>query len=206
MTTQNNLKEKARKVFKGLDGFDYAILRYFCEKGPTSKYKASVTLKNQIPRATIYRRIQNLKDKGFLKVVGHKKFERGTLKVDVEILSAETLKSSLAIYGSGIEPRKVIEQPSSEEKRKSILIQRLGSYEKILEFQNNVLDSLIEVNEDLTDKKGDLNILNILYAMLLVRRPDYMSKLLNQCIGKEYNKKAVQEFIKAVKFLQKEGF
>lgn len=203
---ENSLKEKARKVFKGLSEKDYAILKFFCEKGPTSKYKASVTLKKQIPRATIYRKIQNLKEKEFLKVVGHEKFERGSLKSDVEILSVETVKSSLAVFGSGIEPRKVIETPSLVEKRKSIIIGKLGSYEKILEFQNNILDSLIEVNEDLTDKKGDLNILHIIYTILLVRKPDYMNKLLNQCMGKEYNKKAVQEFIKTVKFLQKEGF
>jgi hypothetical protein len=35
--------------------------------------------------------------------------------------------------------------------------------------------------------------------MWLVREPSCMSKLLDQCVGKEHNWKAVQEFIEAVK-------
>jgi len=210
--TQNSLKEKARKVFKGLDEADYAILKFFYQEGPTSKYKVSRYFEGyeqqkphrRISRATVYRKIQNLKDKQFLEVIRRGKFERGSLKSDVEILSAETLKGNFAVLGSGVDPNEVFKAPPKKQAQKSSVIRKMTSYEKQHELYSHILDSLIEVNEDLTDKKGNLNLMHFLNTLLLVKRPDYMCNLLNESVIKGNKKIAVKEFLKLVKFLEKD--
>jgi len=204
-----NLKEKARKVFKGLDDGDYAILRFFCEEGPASKYKASRYLEGKterkpeqkIARATVYRKIEDLKNKQFLKVIRHEKFERGSLKSDIQILSAETVKGGFAVFGSGIDPIKVLEEPPS----KDYLIRKTASYEKQLELFNNIFDSLIELGIDLTERKGSFpDMMHFLNSALLIRRPQYISKSLEQLGVPNDIRKALRSFSKLTKFLQED--
>jgi hypothetical protein len=205
----DSLEEKARKVFKGLDEDDYAILRFFYENGPNSKYRASRYFEGyeqqkpyrKISRATIYRKIQNLKDKQFLEVVRRGKFKRGSLKSDIEILSAETLKGNFAVLGSGIDPQRVFTQPPS----KGRLIRKSATFNSQFEFFNNVLDSLIELNVDLTDKKGSFpNMMYFFNQALLIRRPSYVDKSMEQYGVPRNIKKAMKAFTKLTKFLQKE--
>jgi len=209
MSLEISLKEKARKVFKGLDDADYSILKFFYEKGPTSKYKASryferkekLKPKMKISRATVYRKILSLKNKSFFKVVGLSKFERGKLKSSVEILSAETLKGNFAVLGSGIDPQKVFTQPSSGDR----LVRKSVTYNKQFEFFNNVLDSLIELDEDLTDKKGSVpKLMHFLNTALLSQRPDYVAKSMERFGVPRDIKQTVKGFTKLTKFLQKE--
>jgi len=209
MGSEISLKEKARKVFKGLDDADYNILRFFYEKGPTSKYKASryferkekLKPKMKIPRATIYRKIKKLKDKQFLKVVGLDKFERGKLKSDVDILSAETFKGNFAVLGSGIDPQRVFTQPSSKDR----LIKKSVTYNKQFEFFNTVLDSFVELDVDLTDEIGSVSkMMHLLNTALLSQRPNYVEKSMERLGVPRDIKKAIRGFTKLTKFLQKE--
>jgi hypothetical protein len=204
-----SLKEKARKVFKGLDDDDYNILRFFCEEGPTSKYKASRYFDGEtekkpikkIARATIYRKIQNLKEKQFLKVVGHEKFERGSLKSDVEILSVETFKGGYAVFGSGVDPAKIFEEPRSEDS----MIKKTASIERQFDFANNSFDSLIELGIDLTERKGSFpDMAYLINTALLIRRPQYIAKLMEQHGVPGDIKKAIKNFTTLTKFLRED--
>jgi len=208
MDLESGLMAKTHKVFRGLDDDDYSLIRFFYEKGPASKYKAlryfsgmeSLRPDKSIPRATLYRKIHDLIGNQFLKVVGHDKFERGNLKSDVEILSADTLKSEMAVLGSGINPKKVFTGPDS----KHGIIRKAAAYGELLGFANNVLDSLIEFNEDLTEKKGTPDLLYLMNSALMIKRPDYMNSVMKQFGVPGDVKKVIGNINKVTKLLRKE--
>ncbi len=197
-TLENSLREKVRNVFKGLTREDFAILKFFYEKGSGSKYEASVNLK--IPRATVYRKIQTLKEKGFLKVVDKKIFQRGSLKSEVEILTC-TLKGFLASLGSDINLHKILESSPSEISLENSTITKITSYDLQLELFNKLFESLNDLNEDLTDKKVDLNLL---FLNLIFKNPDYIVKLLNKAGVRMENLKVTREILKLAEFLKRE--
>jgi len=172
---ENSLRENVRKLFKGLSSEDFDILKFFYEKRKASKYEASVNLK--IPRATVYRRIQVLKEKGFLEVVDKKTFQRGSLKSEVEILKY-TVKGILATFGSNINLREFFEGLPPEIKIESSTIAKLASYEVQLEFFNKLFEKLNYLNEDLTDKRVDLNTIANLYLYLAFTNMDFLNYII----------------------------
>jgi hypothetical protein len=198
-TLENCLRENVRKVFKGLTSEDFEILRFFYEKGQGSKYEASVNLK-KIPRATVYRKIQTLKQKGFLKVVDKKIFQRGSLKSEVEILTY-TLKGFLATLGSNINLHKILENSPLEVSLENSLMTKIASYELQLELFNKLFENLSDLNEDLTDKKVDLNLL---FLNLMLKNPDYVVKLLGKAGVRIENLKVTREILKLADVLRKE--
>jgi DNA-binding MarR family transcriptional regulator len=197
-TLENSLRENVRKVFKGLTSEDFDILKFFYEKGQGSKYEASVNLK--IPRATVYRKIQTLKQKGFLKVVDKKTFQRGSLKSEVEILTY-TIKGFIATLGSNINLHKILESSPSEISLENSLITKITSYDLQLELFNRLFESLSDLNEDLTDKKVDLNLL---FLNLMLKNPDYVVKLLGKAGVRIENLKVTREILKLADVLRKE--
>jgi hypothetical protein len=198
-TLENCLRENVRKVFKGLTSEDFEILRFFYEKGQGSKYEASVNLK-KIPRATVYRKIQTLKQKGFLKVVDKKIFQRGSLKSEVEILTY-TLKGFLATLGSNINLHKILENSPLEVSLENSLMTKIASYDLQLELFNKLFENLSDLNEDLTDKKVDLNLL---FLNLMLKNPDYVVKLLGKAGVRIENLKVAREILKLADVLRKE--
>jgi hypothetical protein len=209
------LKEKARKVFKGLDDDDYSIIEFFYSEKGSSKYEASRYFEGkeakkpikQIARATIYRNIQTLKEKGFLEVIGHDKFERGSLKSDIEILNSQTVKGHFAVFGSGMNPHKVLIEPSLTDKSKSVILRKgAASYERMLEFVNNVFDSAIDMNENLTDLKG-MHFFHYVNTLLLIKHPDYVQDYIKKSVGEPLGfdvRKMANEMTKLSKAIEKD--
>lgn len=199
-----NLQEKARAVFKGLDETDYAIMRYFGKKGPTTRYEAKRYFEGKpdyvVSRATLYRRIEVLKIKQFLKVVKIEKFKKGKLEEDVETLSAETIKGLYAVLASGVDPILVFEEPSED-----VLFKSATTLSKQIENATVVLDSLAELKVDLTDKVGSVpDMMHFLNTAILTRRPEYIKKLMSQHGVPNDPKRALGDVTKMIQYLQKE--
>jgi predicted glycosyltransferase len=110
------------------------------------------------------------------------------------------LKGNFAVLGSGIDLKRVFVEPPS----KDVKIKRMAACERQLQFTTNVLDSLIDMNEDLTDKTNTANLMHFFNSVLLFKRPDYVNKVMDEYGVPGEAKLAISEFNKLTKFLQKE--
>lgn len=197
MALESSLRDNVQRVFRGLAENDFAILKFFYQRGPKSKYEASNELK-QIPRATIYRKINALRDKGFLTVVDSKQFKRGSLTSEVQFLMIKSLKGYLAVLGTNVNIYKTLKEFTDLQ---SETIQELFSSEKLIEIYNEIFES---INEDLTE--SDLHF-NTLFFSFIINNPDYVKKLLNQAgLRGEERIKHLRELLDLAKKVQKEYF
>lgn len=197
MALESSLRDNVKRVFRGLAENDFDILKFFYQRGPKSKYEASNELK-QIPRATIYRKINALRDKGFLTVVDSKQFKRGSLTSEVEFLMPKSLKGYLAVLGTDINIHKTLKEFTDLQ---SEIIREIFSPEKLLEIYNKIFET---INDDLTDTNLDFNTL---FFSFIINNPEYVRDLLNQSgLRGEERIKHLKELLDLAEKVQKEYF
>jgi hypothetical protein len=195
------LQLKARKVFKGLDDRDFQILGFFyLSEKPASKYDAMKTLP-QIPRATLYRKVGRLRDKGFLRVVQTKPFEAIPKKGPVELLDVKVVKGLLA--GLGCMHTQVSAEVFGRLPETGSRLFQVLDPQFQYEFYDKLFDVLIEMNEDLTDKEVDLYLL---FYQLALKKPevaiDFVQKA--QLLGLDTRARFVKEIMKVLSFMKEE--
>ena len=193
------LKEKIPKIFRGLDSKDYEILEFFRENGPASRYDANKALGSKIPKSTLYRRVNALKEKGFLKVSGKREFVRGTLNFQVELLdlSFKGFFASLKTVRREDFPRITAEDFPIAYKDKNIQKMDPDSLYELCDF---LVDYMIDAGQDLTDNKNfDLAYFNLIFLSAFVKWPERGMKLLKKCFPEHVPPEELVQTLMAIK-------
>jgi len=120
----------------------------------------------------------------------------------VEFLSVDTPKGMLAALGSGVDPFRVFEAPSSEEGKEMV---KDWSMAKQIDFCMNILDSLVELGVDITNMKGSYSdIMEFYNSALLTRRPEYVKKIMSLYKVPNDMRKTIENFNRLCKALSSE--